>query len=463
MATEAKEVHAVMFPHFAFGHISPFIQLSNKLCRHGVKISFLTAAGNVSRIKSSFPLDPNIQIIPLEIQGLPPHLHNTSEMTPVMHELLKQALDLMQPQVKTVLSGLRPQFVFYDFVQTWLPKLCSQLGIKPLRFSVFSAISVAYLMDPARLSGVDQSDKLLSVDDLMKPPHGFPETSSVTSLQAFQAQNLLSIFKSFDGGPPVYNRVMECFAGCNAMVIKTCNEMEAPYVDFLRNQLQKKVLLSGPLTPDPPSGVLEEKWAHWLGQHRAKSVIFCSFGSETFLNGDQINELAIGLELTGFPFFLVLNFPTNGRAELDRVLPKGFTEKIKGRGVVHTGWVQQQLILAHDSVGCFVCHSGFSSVIEAFVNDCQLVLLPLKGDQFLNSKLIAGDLKAAVEVSRRDEDGYFSKESIKDAVNTVMVEVDNNPGMSIRENHKKLKEFLLNAQRQDMFISDLVEEMKTMA
>ncbi|XVF71139.1 hypothetical protein PTKIN_Ptkin12aG0012000 [Pterospermum kingtungense] len=435
MATEAKEVHAVMFPYFAFGHISPFIQLSNKLSLHGVRISFLTAAGNVSRIKSSFLLDPNIQIIPLEIppvQGLPPHLHNTSEMTPAMHELLKQAFDLMQPQVKTVLS-------------------------------VFSAISGAYLMAPARLSGADQSEKSPTVDDLMKPPQGFPETSSVTSLQAFQAQDLLYVFKSFDGGPPVYNRVMECFGGCNAIVIKTCNEMEAPYVDFMRNQFQKKVLLSGPLTPDPPSGVLEEKWAHWLGQHRAKSVIFCSFGSETFLNDDQINELAIGLELTGLPFFLVLNFPTNGQAELNRVLPKGFTEKIKGRGVVHTGWFQQQLILAHDSVGCFVCHSGFSSVIEAFMNDCQLVLLPLKGDQFLNSKLIAGDLKAAVEVSRRDEDGYFSKESIKDAVNTVMVEVDNNPGMSIRENHKKLKEFLLNAQRQDMFISDLVQEMKTMA
>ncbi|XP_022769911.1 anthocyanidin 3-O-glucosyltransferase-like [Durio zibethinus] len=465
MASEAKELHTVMFPYFAFGHIGPFIQLSNKLSLHGVRISFLTAPGNVSRIKSSFLLSPKIQIIPLQIppiQGLPPDFHNTSEMTPAMHELLKQALDLMQPQVKIVLSGLKPQFVFFDFFQHWLPELCSQLGIKTLCFSVFSAISGAYLTVPARLIGVEGEKP--TVDDLKKPPHGFPETS-VTSLKAFQAEDVSYIFKSFDGGPTVYSRVIDCLNSCSAIVIKTCNEMEAPYVDFMKTQFQKQVLLSGPLTPDPPSGVLEEKWADWLGEHPAKSVIFASFGSETFLKDDQINELAIGLELTGLPFFLVLNFPAgvHGQAELERLLPKGFTEAIKGRGVVHTGWVQQQLILAHDSVGCYVCHSGFSSVIEALMNDCQLVLLPFKGDQFLNSKLIAEDMKAAVEVSRREEDGYFSRENIRDPVQTVMVEVDKKPGMSIRENHKKWKDFLLNAEIQGRLFSDLVQEMKAMA
>ncbi|OMO66020.1 UDP-glucuronosyl/UDP-glucosyltransferase [Corchorus capsularis] len=241
--------------------------------------------------------------------------------------------------------------------------------------------------------------------------------------------------------------------------------MEGPYVDLIKTQFQKKVLLSGPLTPEPQSGVLEQKWADWLGQHPPKSVIFCSFGSETFLNKDQIKELATGLELTGLPFFLVLNFPTgvNGQAELEQALPKGFMEAIEGRGVIQTGWVQQQLILAHQSVGCYVCHSGFSSVIEALMNDCQLVLLPFKGDQFLNSNLMAGDLKAAVEVTRREEDGFFTKEDIRDAVKTVMVEVDDEPGMSIRENHNKWKQFLLNSEIQAKFISDLVQEMKVMA
>jgi hypothetical protein len=52
----------------------------------------------------------------------------------------------------------------------------------------------------------------------------------------------------------------------------------------------------------------------WFNNFLTKSqspYIFYSFGSETFLNVDQINELAAGLELIGFTIYLVLNFPSN--------------------------------------------------------------------------------------------------------------------------------------------------------
>ncbi|WJX13817.1 UDP-glycosyltransferase 79A6 [Trifolium repens] len=97
--------------------------------------------------------------------------------------------------------------------------------------------------------------------------------------------------------------------------------------------------------------------------------------------------------------------------------------------MVHTGWLQQQLILKHNSVGCYVCHGGFSSVIEAIVNDCQLVLLPFKGDQFFNSKLIANDLKAGIEVNRKEENGYFYKEDIVKAVKIMMVDYEKEPNV----------------------------------
>ncbi|WJX20073.1 anthocyanidin 3-O-glucoside 2'''-O-xylosyltransferase [Trifolium repens] len=82
-------------------------------------------------------------------------------------------------------------------------------------------------------------------------------------------------------------------------------------------------------------------------------------------------------------------------------------------------------------------HSTMCSVIEAIVNDCQLVILPFKGDQFFNSKLIANDLKAGIEVNRKEEDGYFYKEDILKAVKIMMVDYEKEPGKSIRENHMK--------------------------
>ncbi|KAH7567978.1 hypothetical protein JRO89_XS07G0204600 [Xanthoceras sorbifolium] len=456
----SDEVHVVMFPLFAFGHISPFVQLSNKLSVHGVKVSFFSAPGNIARIKSTLKLTPKAQIIPLQIpqiEGLPPGLDSTSDMTPAMAELLKQALDLMQPQITTLLTQLKPHFVFFDFAQHWLPKLASPLGIKTLKFSVFSAVSGAYNMVPARRNNH-------TIHDMMRPPNGFPVTG-ITSLKEFEARDFLYVFKNFHGNPSVYDRALGCCNSCTALVIKTCHEMEGPYVDFIKTQFQKPVLLTGPLVPEPPSGELEEKWANWLGQFPEKSVIFCSFGSETFLDEDQIKQLALGLELTGLPFFLVLNFPANTdvQTELVRALPEGFMERVKNKGVVHTGWVQQQLILAHNSVGCYVFHSGYSSIIEGLINDCQLVFLSFKGDQFLNSKLVAGDMRAGVEVNRRDNDGHFGKEDIMEAVKTVMVEVNKEPGVSILANHKKWREFLLNPEIHNKYIADLVNELKALA
>ncbi|XP_022862334.1 anthocyanidin 3-O-glucosyltransferase-like isoform X2 [Olea europaea var. sylvestris] len=423
-------LHVVMFPFFAFGHISPFVQLSNKLSSHGVKISFFSVPANVNRIRSMLNDASTTQIIPLtlpHVEGLPPGVESTAELNPNQSELLKVALDLMQPQIKTLLSQLKPQFVLFDFAQGWLPKLAYELGIKTMLYSVFIALATAFAIVPVRLTEPGRSP---TVEEMKKPPPGFPQTS-----------------------------------GCSVILAKTCNEMEAPYINYFKSQFKKPVLLVGPVVPEPPPDHLEEKWAKWLDKFEAHSVIYCSFGSETFLTDDQIKELALGLDMTGLPFFLILNFPVNVdvSAELKRALPQGFLERVEGKGIIHTGWVQQQQILAHKSVGCYLCHAGFSSVIEAIVNDCQLVMLPQKSDQFLNSKLVHGDLEAGVEVDRRDEDGFFGKEDIKSAVETVMFNINKEPGKSIRANQKKWKEFLLNKDTQNNFIKTLIEEMEAIA
>jgi len=173
-------------------------------------------------------------------------------------------------------------------------------------------------------------------------------------------------------------------------------------------------LLFGPLEPEPSRDVLEKKLYKWLDIFLAKSIMLCSFGSDIFVNDDQIREVGSGLELSGLPFISVLNFPSDvfAQSELDIIVPKEFLERVNNRAMVHNGWFQQKLVLKHPSVGWYVCHARFSFVIEAMVNECQLVLLPLKGDQFVNSKLVANDLEGGVEVNRREKDGYFHKDGV---------------------------------------------------
>ncbi|OEL15904.1 UDP-glycosyltransferase 79A6, partial [Dichanthelium oligosanthes] len=184
-----------------------------------------------------------------------------------------------------------------------------------------------------------------------------------------------------------------------------------PYVDYISGHFGKPVLLAGPIVPEPSEGELEQRWSDWLSSFPENAVVFASFGSETFLPASAATELLLGLEATNRPFLAVLDFPqgADAEAELNARVPPGFEERVRGRGFVHKGWVQQQQILRHPSVGCYVNHSGFSSVVEGLVAGCQLVLPPMKTDQYINAALFARELRIGVEVARRSEDGWKLK------------------------------------------------------
>ncbi|BFG29130.1 hypothetical protein CerSpe_154040 [Prunus speciosa] len=88
------------------------------------------------------------------------------------------------------------------------------------------------------------------------------------------------------------------------------------------------------------------------------------------------------------------------------------------------------MILSHTSVGCFVSHCGFGSMWESLLRDNQIVLVPDLSDQILNTKILVKELKVAVEVER-EENGWFSKESLSKAITTVM-DKDNEVGVMVK-------------------------------
>ncbi|CAA7060100.1 unnamed protein product [Microthlaspi erraticum] len=195
------------------------------------------------------------------------------------------------------------------------------------------------------------------------------------------------------------------------------------------------------MLPEPDkSKPLEDQWNHWLNGFGPGSVVYCALGSQITLGERPIPRTVFRNGTHRFTIFCS-GKPPKG-ATIQEALPEGFEERVKGRGVVWGGWVQQPLILAHPSVGCFVSHCGFGSMWESLMSDCQIVLLPYLVDQVLNTRLLTEELEVSVEV-QREETGWFSKENLSDATMSVM-EKDSEIGNQVRRNHAKLKEILVS-------------------
>ena len=123
----------------------------------------------------------------------------------------------------------------------------------------------------------------------------------------------------------------------------------------------------------------------------SESVIYVSFGSGGTLSKSQIAELAWGLELSQQRFIWVVRPPidndvhgsyfSNTHDEIEtpnyNYLPEGFVTQTHKMGMLVPTWAPQEMILAHKSVGGFLTHCGWNSVLESILNGVPMIAWPL--------------------------------------------------------------------------------------
>ncbi|KAJ0973873.1 hypothetical protein J5N97_015838 [Dioscorea zingiberensis] len=155
----------------------------------------------------------------------------------------------------------------------------------------------------------------------------------------------------------------------------------------------------------------------WLDEQDDNSVIYVAFGSLAVLNERQMQELALGLELTGRPFLWVVRPDiTAGKTIMD--LPKGLEDRIGDRGMV-VQWSPQQEVLAHPAVSCFMSHCGWNSTMEGVSNGVPFLCWPYFADQHLNQTYICDVWKTGLKMVP-DENNMITKEQIKDRVEELL-------------------------------------------
>ncbi|KZV42478.1 hypothetical protein F511_38733 [Dorcoceras hygrometricum] len=452
--SDIPEMHIALFPWIGMGHIIPFATLSNYLASRGHRISFLLPKKGLLKLQNQ---DIDSELINFytvkvpHVQGLPPGAETTADIDYSGKDPLAIAFDAMADEVEELLSGLKPDVVLFDFAH-WMPKLGAKIGFKTVCYNIVSASSMAIGVVPARYF---PKDRRLTDDEVLEPPQGYPSKTVVIRRLRHEIRAMSFICETF-GAITFGERLTVGLRDSDAIGVRAVRELERPMCDYLVDQFKKPVLLSGPILPQAPKKVLEEKWDTWLRKFSPKSVLYCAFGSQNIMPKDQFQELVLGFEMTGLPFLLALSKP-HGAKTVEEALPEGFLERVGERGVVYDGWVQQNQILNHPSVGCFVSHGGIASVWESLLSDCQIVLVPCLGDHILNTRLLADELKVGVEVER-DEDAGFSKEDLCSAIKTAMDE-ESELGNTIRRNHARWKEELSKPGLYDSYIDDFIKNL----
>lgn len=455
--TEKKGLHFLLFPWLAQGHINPFLHLAKALAIHGYAVSFLSTPLNISRLRPSlhrheWPGQIHLLELPLPpTEGLTPGAECTADIPVEMAFPLKKAMDGMEEPFRSLLRQLSPDYLVHDFVQYWTQSAAAEMRIPAIYFSVFAPVSCCYFLHPCKLRNQE-----ITAEELAAPPVGFP--SSTVSCRLYEAQDLLVMYRGIPGHVPPTYRFAKSLEGCVAVVVKSCFEYEDKYIRYFKNAVGVPILSVGPLMPTVQSVAGSSEGSdllQWLDRQRAASVVFVSFGSETFLSAEQARELALGLEMSGFPFLWSLRAPQY-LDDSPELLPDGFEIRTRDRGLVVRGWVPQMRILSHGSVGGYLSHGGWSSAMEALSCGLPLILLPLRLDHGLNARQITTELKAGLEIERED-DGSFSKESICKAVKMIM---EGEEGKNMRTKAVEAQDIVLGSSgRQQSYIHDFIQQL----
>ncbi|KAF7836403.1 UDP-glycosyltransferase 88F3-like [Senna tora] len=190
----------------------------------------------------------------------------------------------------------------------------------------------------------------------------------------------------------------------------------------------------------------------WLEKQPSRSVVYLCFGSRGCFSVSQLKEIADALERSEQRFLWVVKRPpldhestekpkhtsdTIVEFDLDSVLPSGFLERTEERGMVVKSWAPQVEVLNKEAVGGFVTHCGWNSVLEAVVAGVPMIGWPLYAEQHMNRNALVEDMKMAIGLEQRDEDGFVCGDELEKKLRELM---ESEKGREMRERSLKMRD-----------------------
>lgn len=402
MSASESIVHVAFLPSAGMGHLNPCLRLATLFLRHGCKVTLITpkptvstAESNlISRFCSSFP--HQVTQIDLNLITLDPATVNTDDPFFIQFDTIRRSVHLLSPIFSSLSTPLTAFIYDVSFISPLLPitdKLSCPSYIyftsSATMFSFFAHYHVLaasstdphphpslFIGDEVKIPGLALPIPRSSVPGLLLQPLKnffqslFMEDSCklvkldgvfINSFEEFEGEALAALNegKVVKGLPPVYGvgPLMAC--------------------EFENEEQGQRGCMGS---------ILE-----WLDGKSEGSVVYVSLGSRTETRREQIKDMALGLIESGYSFLWVVKLKRVDREEeegLEDVLGSELMNKVKEKGVVVKEFVDQMGILGHPSVGGFVNHGGWNSIIESVWQGVPIMTWPQHGDQKITSEAV---------------------------------------------------------------------------
>lgn len=439
--------HAVMFPHPVQGHINPMIHLAGLLVSQGFFITFVHTSHNFKRTlvnPSSKALlsIPNLQFVHLS-DGLPPHHGRINEdlveFITAIDNFQHGPFDRLMESILSDPKSPPVTCIIADSYLCWMQDVANRFNVPRISFWTTPAhANLTYLYQSLLISqgfipfkDVDPDLVVTSIPGVV--PLRVSDLSAV-----FEEDNFVFRF--------VLNSCMKRSPEALWNIGNNLYELEHEAIDRFTENVSS-FLPIGPLLPadffsststKTSSGMSlwqeDDRCEHWLNNQKAGSVLYISFGSVAQLSKNQLEELRKGLKASQQTFLWALRPDST----LDN-----FQESFTNQGLV-IPWAPQLQVLSHPSVGAFLTHCGWNSIMESISAGVPLLAWPGRfAEQKMNGRYVVDEWKIGMEFKTNRKDKLVESNEVERVIKLMMQQ-----GNSEAEVIKKMVEELRDKARQ---------------
>ncbi|XP_066394872.1 UDP-glycosyltransferase 71K1-like [Miscanthus floridulus] len=418
----------VLLPVWGAGHLMPMLEAGKRLITRGGRALSLTVL-LIPPPTEEVAADVDAHIRREEASGLDIRFVRLPAVEPPdfrgIEDFVSRLVQLHAPHVRAAMSSLASPVAAFviDFFCTTLLDVSRELAVPAYVYFTASAGMLALFL---RLPSLHE-----------EVPVQFEEMEGAVDVPGLPPVPPSSLPNPvMDKNHPNYTWFVyhgRRFAEADGIIVNTAAELEQSVLAAIANGRctpgvrAPTVYPIGPVISFSPPTEQSHECVRWLDTQPPASVVLLCFGSGGFFTAPQAHEIAHGLERSGHGFLWVLRGPPApgeflpSDANLAELLPDGFLERTKGRGLVWPTKAPQKEILARAAVGGFVTHGGWNSVIESLWFGVPMAPWPLYAEQHLNAFTLVAYIGVAVAMKvDRKRNNFVEAAELERAVKELM-------------------------------------------